>query len=78
MVEVIKSILHAQQEYQRLNEENHKTIMTSCKEEDEFRAAEVEEANRALERSKEHHGLCQTSLDKATNTLSTLEPIHKE
>ena len=78
MVDAIKSMLHAQQEDQRLHEETHKTMMASCKEEDEFRAAEVEEANGALERSKEHHGQCQTSLDEATNTLPTLEATHKE
>ena len=78
MVEAIKSMLHVQQEDQRLHEETHKTMMASCKEEDEFCAAVVEEANGALERSKEHHELCQTSLDEATITLPTLEATHKE
>ena len=78
MVEAIKFILHSQQEDQRVHEEIHTTMMASCKEEDEFRAVEVEEANGALERTNEHHRLCQTSLDEATNTLSTLEATHKE
>ena len=52
--------------------------MASCKVEDEFRTAAVEEANGAFERSKEQHGLSQTSLDEATNTLPTFEATHKE
>ena len=53
-------------------------MMSSCKEEDEFRAVEVEEAKGSLERSKENHGICQTSLDEATNNLATLEATHRE
>lgn len=73
-------MLHAHQEDQRVHEETHTTMMASCKEEDEFRAAEleVEEANGAFERSKEHHGLCQTRIDEATNTDPTLEATHRE
>ena len=36
LVEAIKFMLHAQQEDQRVHEETHKTMMASCKEEDEF------------------------------------------
>ena len=71
-------MLHAQQEDQRVHELTHTTLMASCKEEDEFRAAVVEEANGAFKRSMENHGLCQTRIDEATNTLPTLEATHKE
>ena len=78
MVEAIKSMLHAQKEDQRVHEETHKTMMANCKEEDEFRAAEVEEAIGAFERSKEHYGLCQTRIDEIINTFPTLEATNKE
>ena len=71
-------MLHAQQEDQRVHQLTHTTMMATCKEEDEFRAAVVEEANGAFKRSKENHGLCQTRIDEATNTLPTLEATHKE
>ena len=51
-------MLHAQQEDQRVHQLTHTTMMATCKEEDEFRAAVVEEANGAFERSKENQGLC--------------------